>query len=118
MVLKYRPPRKGKISRLSNKSLIQTIFNTDAGKVLNDDEWMTPELLADLKAALPKGVDIDEEEFADWHSKPDLTVMFHGYDLRQKNEEEDIEGLAFVVFYIDLLTNYGIIYMVETEGIE
>jgi len=110
-LLKYRQAR-----RMSNYSVIQIVFNTDAGRVLGDDEWMTPNVFKDVKAALPKGVDIDDEEFAEWNYKPDLHVIFHGADKNQMSKENE-NGLAFVAVYIDLITNHGLIYLIETEGI-
>jgi hypothetical protein len=104
------------MKRLGKYSTFQVVFNTSAANIEENEEWMTDELLTDLKDALPKTKNIGIDEIVSWYDNPDLYVLFHGWDKKQEQEQDNPEGLAYVAFYIDLKTNYGIIYLVETEG--
>lgn len=109
---------------------------------IDDDEWISKELLDELKEAAAKVnvYDLDEDAISDWDYEPlgetieSWTVSFHGTDnnianlqkeILKKDEEEgrpggpsldpDEVGMAFIYFYFNLKN--GQLYKIESEAI-
>jgi len=102
--------------KLSSYSHLKLIFNTDGGLVETDEEWHDAVFFKEVTSMFPKGVGADED-MPGWYDKPELHVVYHGWDESfDKGEDEDSTGLAFVAVYFDLKS--GTVKKVEAEDAE
>ena len=102
--------------KLSPYSHLKLILNTDAGLVETNDEWYDDPFFEEIMKMMPKGVGADQD-MPGWNDKPELNVVYHGWDEAYKElgtEDEEIEDLAFVVVYFDVKN--GIVTKVLTES--
>lgn len=107
---KYRINKK-----LSPYSHLKLVFNTDGGLVETDDEWYDDQFFKEVTSMFPKGVGADDD-MPGWYDKPELHVVYHGWNDVFTREDEDTPGLAFVAVYFDLKS--GTVKRIETEDAE